>query len=258
MSKFSYFRTVNRAVVLPVLGFTAGVATFIKGWPDESDALLLADPVQPGKVGWLSKQPQSLQRSDILEKIARLPLYQSLMADPDVRHSSQSANIPSSHRSYHVGQGQLFGPGKLEIDPLVFLNKDAGEITVFYHLGRDLSNAEGRVHKGVLSLLLDEGLCFCGFPKLPSKRGVTALLSLHFDRDILADSTVVLRAKVSESKGRKCVIEGTLEALPQRGFLGRLVGMSPPAHGDVYVRSKCILVEPKWFKYFSWLAAFDE
>lgn len=258
MSTFRYLRAVNRAVVIPTVGFTAGVATFIKGWPDESDALMLADPVQTGSVGSLSKQHPSLQRSDILDKISHMPLYKSLMADPEVHHSSQSANIPSSHRAYHVGQGQLFGPGKLEIDPLIFLNKEAGEITVFYHLGKDLSNAEGKIHKGILSLLLDEGLCFCGFPKLPSKRGVTALLSLNFEKDIPADSTVILRAKVSESKGRKCIIDGTLEAVPYRNPLGRLVGMGTPNHGEVYVRSKCILVEPKWFKYFSFLTAFNE
>lgn len=259
MSTFNILKGLNRFVILPASGFTLGVATFIKGWPNESSSLTLDDRVQDSsKIHYKSKQPLYLQRSDILQRISELPLYEQLMKDPNVKHSFQSEGIPEGHRFYHVGQGQLFGPGKLEIDPLVFMNEKQGEITVFYHLGKDLSNERGQIHKGVLSLLLDEGLCFCGFPKLPSKRGVTAKLNIEFDKEIPQDSTIVLKAHVSESKGRKCIIDGSLESIPQRNILNKILGQKGSNNGTIYVRSKCILVEPKWFKYFSWINLFND
>ncbi|SMN21305.1 similar to Saccharomyces cerevisiae YBL095W Putative protein of unknown function [Maudiozyma saulgeensis] len=259
MFKFGILRGINRAVILPTAGFTLGVATFIKGWPDESDALTLEDPIKDvAKVLGKSKQPLHLQRSDILYKISKLPLYKELMVDPDVKHTFQSEGIPQGHRFYHVGQGQLFGPGKLEIDPLVFMNEKKGEIVVFYHLGKDLANERGQIHKGVLSLLLDEGLCFCGFPKLPNRRGVTAKLSIEFAKEIPQDSTIVLKAHVSDSKGRKCIIDGSLESIPQRNIFNKILRQGGSGNGTIFVRSKCILVEPKWFKYFSWVNLFNE
>ncbi|CAB4255905.1 similar to Saccharomyces cerevisiae YBL095W Putative protein of unknown function [Maudiozyma barnettii] len=258
MSRFSVLKGINRVIILPTAGFTLGVATFIKGWPDESEALTLEDQVQESsKVYSKSKQPLYLQRLDILHKISNQPLYKELMMDPDVKHTFQSEGIPQGHRFYHVGQGQLFGPGKLEIDPLVFMNEKKGEIVVFYHLGKDLGNERGQIHKGVLSLLLDEGLCFCGFPRLPNKRGVTAKLSIEFAKEIPQDSTIVLRAHVSESKGRKCIIDGSLESLPQRNIINKILRQGGSSDGTIYVKSKCILVEPKWFKYFSWVNLFD-
>ncbi|CCF59148.1 hypothetical protein KAFR_0G01150 [Kazachstania africana CBS 2517] len=242
------FKIANRFVLLPTLGFSLGFVTFLKAWPDESTALSLSDPVHPHfRTG---RQSFSLQREDILEKIAKLPLYKQLINDPKVTHSVQSETIPHKHIPYHVGQGQLFGPSKLEIDPLIFRNEDEGTLVVFYHLGKGLSNENKKIHKGILSLLLDEGLCYCGFPLLPSKRGVTARLNLNFHEDIPEDSTIILRAKVSEIKGRKCVIDGTLESLPSKSLFSYFLGK----HGTsdtIYCSAHCILVEPKWFKYLN-------
>ncbi|CCK69540.1 Mrx3p KNAG_0C04380 [Huiozyma naganishii CBS 8797] len=253
----SALRAANRLFVLPTVGFTLGVFTFIKAWPDESSTISLKDPSNSPSVDKLlhRKQPLVLQRSDVLNKIAKSTLYQELISNPSVEHLAQSEKIPSGHRPYHVGQGPLFGPSKLEIDPLIFHNLKDDTLVVFYHLGSGLSNEKNKIHKGVLSLLLDEGLCYCGFPLLPSKRGVTAKLSINFEKDVPADSTIILRAKVSKSKGRKCIIDGSLESVPSKGLLNYITG-SEPTTGETFATAKCILVEPKWFKYLNWLHVF--
>lgn len=255
MSRFTILRSINRFILLPTFGFTAGAATFIKGWPDESDALSLKDSMQEDHRSNGSRQSLYLQRPDILKKVSQLALYKKLLRDPDMEHSVQSEGMPAGHRFYHVGQGQLFGPGKLEIDPLIFRNVKDGKIVVFYHLGKELSNEKGMIHKGVLSLLLDEGLCYCGFPKLPNKRGVTARLGLHFEKDIPMDSTIILRAQVTQCEGRKCIIDGSLEAIPSNGIFNKILGNNS-SNGTMYVKSNCVLVEPKWFKYFGWFTTF--
>lgn len=236
-------RLLNRAVVLPVLGFGLGAATFMKAWPDEAGTITL----HKGKVA----TAQVSQRSDIIQNIADSPLYNQLRRDPNIQQSLQSDKIPVGHKPYHVGQGILFGKNKLEIDPLIFLNESEGKLTVFYHLGKDLGNEKGAVHKGIVSLLMDEALCYCGFPRMPSKRGVTAKLSLKFNRDIPVDSTVILTATVRESKGRKCIIDGNLQVFNGQHAFPGLWGEKEP-----HVQAECVLVEPKWFKYFKRLNMF--
>ncbi|QLQ79084.1 hypothetical protein HG537_0B04320 [Torulaspora globosa] len=240
---------IGKGLVLPVFGFTLGLGYFIKAWPDEAGSMTLQDSDSSRKKGQSNLQ---LQRHDIVDKITRHGLYQKLINDPNYEHSLQSHKIPPGHRAYHVGQGVLFGPDKLAIDPLILTNTKKHEVVIFYHLGKDLGNEKGKIHKGVLSLILDEALCYCGFPTLPSKRGVTAKLDIQFDKDIPADSTIVLKARVSEFKGRKCVIEGTLESLPTV-YNSWINALWRPSQ---YAKAKCILVEPRWFKYIGWLNVF--
>lgn len=214
-------------VLIPSAGFAVGALVFLKAWPDESHSFAF------------SRQPLFKQRLDVLDKISRMQLFQELKKDSAFTHTYQSSNIPEAHRGNHVGQGVLFGPGSLEIDPLIFHNESEGSLIVFYHLGKNLGNENGSVHKGVMALLLDEALCYCGFSRLPSHRGVTARLDLKFTRDIAVDSTVVLKARVIESRGRKCVIDGVLEDLEGQ-----------------FAEARCTLVEPKWFKYLNWVKVF--
>ena len=192
---------VGRYVVLPVLGFGLGFGYFVKPWHlDESSMQTLHRPLND-------------QRKDVLDQLRETEWVKKLKSSSGIEMHRQSEKIPAPHRDYHVGQGLLYGPSKLEIDPVVFSNLDENRISVIYHLGENLSNEKGKVHKGVLSLLLDEALCFCGFPTLPNKRGVTASLAIEFEKDVPVDSTIVLNAQVVETKGRKCIIKGTLESL---------------------------------------------
>ncbi|CAI4037156.1 hypothetical protein SMKI_02G0190 [Saccharomyces mikatae IFO 1815] len=262
------FKLINRAVILPTAGFTLGIGAFVKAWPDDAGVLSLNDPQMPAELmsATKSRQPMELQNMDILTQVEKSKVYKLLVQDDKMHHILFSEKIPSGHRDYHVGQGLLFGKGKLEIDPLVFHDLDRGELTVIYHLGAELGNRNGNVHKGLLSLLLDEALCYCGFPLLPSKRGVTARLSLEFLEDIPINTTIMLKASIKETKGRKCVIEGHLEEFPSETFskngnrgwslLGFWSSNAKQEAPRKFAKADCILVEPTWFKYFKWLDMF--
>lgn len=177
-----------------------------------------------------------------LAQIEQTSEYKQLMNDTDYERYYKSDTFPDQHRSNYVASGLLFGPDLFEIDPIVFIKKSTGELTSFYHLGDKLISQDGQIHNGIVSTILDEGLCSAGFPLLPSKRGVTAKLSIDFRNQAPPNSTVMLKAKVVELKGRKVVIHGYLETLPIR-----------PADAKIRIAdSDCILVEPKWFKYFRW------
>ncbi|CAR22040.1 Mrx3p [Lachancea thermotolerans CBS 6340] len=238
-----------RYIAVPAAGFALGFATFLRAWPTPhaGDDGPDNETLQSATL----KRPAEQQRLDILEHLQQHRIYADLIRRDNIQQWSQSERITRPHRDYHVGQGLLYGPGSLEIDPLVLHDPDAQELVVFYHLGRNLANEKGAVHKGVISLLLDEALCYCGFPSLPSKSGVTARLDLQFHQDVPTDCTVVLKARVQEARGRKCIITGSLHTLPSRPWYRPFGGES----SKTLATATCVLVEPKWFKYVKWLNA---
>lgn len=213
-------------IATPVAAFTAGYLMFPNDW-------------KKGK--WKYRQLTHMN-PEVEAKIAGSDLYKQLAGNPAIEMRRASDTFPAQHRLNHVGLGILSGPHLFEIDPIVFVNEARGELTAFYHLGRRLVSADGRIHNGVTATILDEGLCMCGFPKLPSKKGVTGQLSIDFKNQAPPESTVVLRASVKEIKGRKVVIDGVLLTFPFDGLAEMEI-----AHG------RCVLVEPKWFKYLLWL-----
>lgn len=222
---------VNRVLVLPLAGFTLGAVSFMKIWPnnpgnERNDEPMRTDP-------------------ELIRRWRRTRLYEELKILTQWR---QSEKIPAAHRSNHVGQGLLSGEGKIENDPLIFHDEVENTMSVVYQLGKQLGDSQGYVHNGVLSVLLDEALCYCGFPVLPNKRGVTARLDLEFVGKIPVDSTIVLRARVLEHKGRKCVISGSLESVPgmERNWWEKMTSFRG---SKSYVKAKCVLVEPRWFKW---------
>lgn len=221
----SFVRTFTR-LTTPVLAFGAGFAFFPSEW-------------RRGK--WTPRKLTDIN-DEAMHKIEKSSLYQQLNNDPTLRKIYTSETFPEQHKPNHVGSGLLFGPNLFEVDPILFINEEKGELTGFYHLGSELVSQDGQIHNGVSATILDEGLCMAGFSKLPSKRGVTAKLSIDFNEQAQPDTTVVLRAKVTEVKGRKVVISGTLHTFPFDGT--RPIEIA---------KSECIMVEPKWFKYFRWL-----
>jgi acyl-coenzyme A thioesterase PaaI-like protein len=219
---------ILRRAALSTAFFGIGFATFARAWPSDS----------------LEENSKKLeqQRVEIIDQIKNTANYHELISNDKFVPSTQSARVPGEHQINHVTQGLLFGPHHLEIDPIVFMNNTDHELQAYYHLGQKLTSYDGKIHNGLLSTLLDELLCFCGFPLLPSGRGVTGKLSVEFDQQAKPDTTVLLKAKVKEHRGRKVVIEGHIETVE--------------AKPKIIARAECILVEPKWFKYFSWLSIF--
>lgn len=220
-----FFRTLTRTVS-PLIALGAGYAFFPVGWRKNS-SLPFAFP----------------HNSAILQEIEDSHEFRRLSADPKLTKINYSGAFFSQHADNYINTGLLAGPELFEIDPVAFLDTETGEITSFYHLGAKLSSLDGQIHNGVTSTILDEGLCTAGFPLLPSKKGTTGRLSINFRNQAPPNSTLVLRAKVTEAKGRKVTISGHLETLPA-------TGSDKPV---VIADAVCILVEPRWFKWVKWL-----
>ncbi|OBA24362.1 hypothetical protein METBIDRAFT_37525 [Metschnikowia bicuspidata var. bicuspidata NRRL YB-4993] len=221
----SRLRTFTR-VTSPLAAFAAGFLVFPQEW-------------QRGR--WEHRH-LSYMNKEAVQRIENSEMFKALEADKDTVMSRSSDAFPAQHRKNHVGLGLMAGLGLMEVDPIIFTNSTAGELTAFYHLGKNLISADGQIHNGVTATILDEALCLCGFSQLPSKRGVTANLTIDFHNQAPPESTVVVRAKVVEAKGRKVVIHGTLFT------------MNSGAGPNVDIASaKCVLVEPKWLKYFWWV-----
>lgn len=194
--------------------------------------------------------PPKQTLSDFEKEIATVPEYQhihnsslvkQLREDPDVEESRYYDAVPILHRENMLTTGLLAGKGVLTVEPLVFRNTKTGKSYVFYHVGNRMDGHDGIVHGGLLATLMDEGLTRCGFPFLPSKYGVTASLVLNYRSPVRSDSYIVLVSEVEEAKGRKVIVKGRLESLPDTGSPITLV------EGEV------ILVEPKWAKYLTWM-----
>lgn len=209
------FKTIFRTTT-PLAAFALGVVGFPRSWLNGG-----APPID--------------NNAEILDSISTSPEFRALEAKGTAKHTSSSA-FPHQHRANYITTGILSGRGHFEIDPVVFVDND--ELVSFYHLGEKLVSTDGQIHNGIVSTLLDEGLCTCGFGSLPAKKGVTASLSIDFKSQAQPESNVVLRAHVVEKKGRKVVIEGNLSDL---------------ATGVEIASAHCVLVQPKWFRYLLWV-----
>lgn len=221
----SSLRTFTR-ITSPIVAFGVGFVFFPADW----------------RRGQWESRKLSLINESAMNHIQSSSLYQKLDQDRNNTKSFNSETFPTQHKTNHLGSGILLGPDLFEIDPILFLNESEGEVTGFYHLGKKLISQDGLIHNGITATILDEGLCRCGFAQLPSKKGVTANLTIDFHNQAPPDSTVVLKAHVESAKGRKVIIKGNLTTLP-------VLGEDPLEIAS----ATCVLVEPKWFKYLSWL-----
>ncbi|KAG7194876.1 uncharacterized protein KQ657_003984 [Scheffersomyces spartinae] len=167
--------------------------------------------------------------------------FKDLQKNANYRYYRFGDAMPLQHRKNHIGHGLLSGPDMFEIEPIAFLDEQNGQLVSFYHLGKLLTSQDNQIHNGVISTILDEGLCICGFPQLASQKGVTAQLAIDFKNQAPPDTTVRLTARVVEAKGRKVVIDGFLDTFPLDGLDSTRIA-----------EAQCVLVEPKWFRYFLW------
>lgn len=214
--------------------FAAGFVMCAHAWPSSKGD-------DPKVMSARNKETLSLFSS-----VQNSAIFQRLIDDSSFRMLISSDLIPEAHRVNHVGLGLLNSPKKINIGPLIFINPEKGEMYSFCRLNSNLVGTDGKIHNGVISTLMDESLCFCGFPKLPSKRGVTARLSINYHAKASPDSMVILVAKVTNHHNRKCVINGHIETYDEKS-------LKKP---EVIADGECILVQPKWFKYFDWVHLF--
>lgn len=219
-------------VTVPVAAFGAGVFVV-------SQVPLFSRPVQP----------PIHHNEDALSRVVSSPQYQQCAQDNAEKLHYGSHGVPLGHRRSFVPTGLLSGADLFGIDPIIFTNPEKKTLTGFYHLGKEMVSHDGQIHNGAILTIMDGELCKCGFPELPSKRGVTASLELNFHNQAQPNSIAMLSARVVEIKGRKVVIEGVLEELPS---LKKNSDTQLPVP-VIIATSRCVLVEPRWFKYVAWM-----
>ncbi|KZV96623.1 Thioesterase/thiol ester dehydrase-isomerase [Exidia glandulosa HHB12029] len=133
----------------------------------------------------------------------------------------------------HFLLGALRAPSRIAVPPLVRARRDETAACAFVHVGRGLCGHDGIAHGGLLASLLDEASARTALLNLPSNIGVTARLELDYKAPLRAGRFVVVRTRLLEKKGRKVIVEGSVEDVDG---------------STVYVKSRAIFVEPKYAK----------
>ena len=188
-------KPINKIVdylLIPSVGLMAGLS-FMKPWPrldklkqDHEDRLV----EDPNAIKQLNKHLGSVYKIGDSDSA-------------DYKISKQSELIPKEHSHNHVGINLFRHPERFCIDPVFVRHKipdnyNGYELSCYFQLGKQfVDDNNSNTYKGALTLIMDEVLCFTGFPKLPNKRGVTAALEIDFmDHKIPADQLLVLNCKI--------------------------------------------------------------
>lgn len=236
-STFKIFYKTTFAAV----SFGAGFALFARPWPDSP---LLAKPmelVEDKKSTSFENSIETYKKLTNYNDFANSKIFNKYINDDNFTLIPIDKLIPEAHRFNQVSQGLM----DLS-NPIILINRKDGELILFGKSdNKNLIGLDGKIHNGIVLTLLDESLCFCGFNKLPNKRGVTANLKVDFNNKLHPGSNFILSAKVTESRGRKVVIDGKLQSLDKYGRVQETVA-----------DANCLLVEPKWFKWFNWVDLF--
>lgn len=215
------FKLFKKSIFLPMTGLATGFVFFIV-------KLNVSDPPR-------GKPP--LQQIDIVQSLQNDQSYKTL--EKTYKGLTYSQMIPNLLRGNNICEDILFDRDRMGNNSMFFKDTKKSSLTAYYYLNYKTKKT---VDNGVLALLFDECLCYCGFSSLPNGKGFTARLDITFERNVPLNTLVVLKAQVLEVKGHKCVINGTLESVPSSDDNSN----APPV---LYAHARCLLVEPKWFKY---------
>lgn len=101
----------------------------------------------------------------------------------------------------------------------------------------------GIAHGGFLAAILDESLCFCAYPILPHRTGMTVSLNIEYKSPTPANAWMLVRAIARGKPGsRKATVNADIYSLPSLDFeeMPWLSGMEPT------VSATEIVVEPRW------------
>lgn len=93
----------------------------------------------------------------------------------------------------------------------VYEKNGVQEIAVVVHVGDRLCGHPGIVHGGIISMIFDNSFGWL-FTVAKIKAAFTANLNINYRKPVLADSTAVVRAKVTEISGRKLYMSATWES----------------------------------------------
>ena len=251
-------------LLIPSAGLITGLS-FIKPWPELK------------KLDFSNLDMQIIEDEGVINDLNKHLATKYKHDNPkSIVISKQSELIPREHALNHVGINLFRHKERFCIDPVFVRHENASdydniELSCYFHLGKQLLNPkDNTTYKGALTLVMDEVLCFTGFPKLPHKKGVTASLTLEFLKDeIPVDQLLVLNCKIKEQKGRKCITTCELVPVYDKNtrpplksefwsyFNWLKTGDFEPSDNDILAKGTCVLVEPKWFKYFNWIDIFS-
>lgn len=92
------------------------------------------------------------------EELVMLPLYQKLSNDPSYESIRAWNYIDSNALNGTITSGTLSVPGGFAIKPVLFINKEKGELISIVHVGQKLCGYPFLVHGGILASILDEVL----------------------------------------------------------------------------------------------------
>ena len=196
---------------------------------------LLTAPSDKETLSMFSPADERMTR--VNEYLLSHPLALELRDNVDFKESRPHLKIPDAVKEHHLTAGSLAGPGKIEVPPLMFVEKEGHSGYFLMYLGTDMCGHPGLVHGGAMATLMDEALARCSFRALPNKVGMTANLTLNYRKPLPAGSFVVIRARTTKVEGRKAWVEGTLESLPEDGIV--------PV---VYTEATALFIEPKQAK----------
>ena len=84
------------------------------------------------------------------------------------------------------------------------------EIAVVVHVGDRLCGHPGIVHGGITSMIFDNSFGWL-FTVAKVKSAFTANLNINYRKPVLANSTAIVRARVTEIQGRKLFMSATWE-----------------------------------------------
>lgn len=164
------------------------------------------------------------------------PIVQELDADSHFHATHPHYQVPEVFRAGNVTCDTLIGRGLMAVPPLTWQDRDGQDLVMVLHVGKDLCGHPDIVHGGFVATLLDEALARCCFKAVPYEIAVTANLSINYRAPTPANSFLILRAHTVKVEGRKAVVQGWLETLPEP---------DSEAPGTLLAEAEGLFVSPK-------------
>jgi acyl-coenzyme A thioesterase PaaI-like protein len=91
-------------------------------------------------------------------------------------------------------------------------DKLRGEVRRFYTFGTGMNSHPGLLHGGVIATILDSTLGSAVGMAIPNKSQFTAQLNVAYKYPISTPGTVLVRAWVERTEGRKTMVKGRIES----------------------------------------------
>ncbi|CAK7222682.1 hypothetical protein SBRCBS47491_004942 [Sporothrix bragantina] len=172
----------------------------------------------------------------ITDYIMDHPLVHELECDTHYNATHPHYKVPAVFRIGNLTADTLVGPGLMAVPPYIWQDDKGEDLVMILHVGKGLCGHPDIVHGGFVATLLDETLARCCFKALPHEIAMTATLDIDYRAPTPADSYLVLRAHTDKVEGRKAIVTGRLEVLPDPGS-------SEP--GKLLAEAKALFVSPR-------------